>query len=81
MVAIEKKIKVLGRANVLLDIATNDSFKDGNEGDAVDIKANNNGTTNAVEAKVINGLAEQDAIYQMTLPYLQLQNTAKFEYI
>ncbi|GAN01419.1 hypothetical protein MAM1_0007c00852 [Mucor ambiguus] len=55
------------------------SFKDENEGDAVDSKANNNGTANAVDAKVINGHAEQETIYQMMLPYLQLQITAKFE--
>ncbi|GAN07685.1 hypothetical protein MAM1_0172d07187, partial [Mucor ambiguus] len=60
-VAIVTTIKVLGHANVLLDIATNDSFKDENEGDAVDSKANNNGIANAVEAKVINGHAEQEA--------------------
>ncbi|GAN03017.1 hypothetical protein MAM1_0032d02467 [Mucor ambiguus] len=69
-VPIEITIKVLGHANILLDIATNNSFKDENEGDAVDSKANNNGTANAVEAKVINGHAEQGAIYQMMLPYL-----------
>ncbi|GAN11207.1 hypothetical protein MAM1_0505d10766 [Mucor ambiguus] len=69
-VAIETTIKVLGHANILLDIATNDSLKDENEGDAVDIKANNNGTANEVEAKVINGYAEQEAIDQMMLPYL-----------
>ncbi|GAN05399.1 hypothetical protein MAM1_0090d04870 [Mucor ambiguus] len=56
--------------NILLDIATNDSFKDENEGDDVDNKANNNGIANAVEAKAINGHAEQEAIDQMMLPYL-----------
>ncbi|GAN03841.1 hypothetical protein MAM1_0049d03296 [Mucor ambiguus] len=83
MVTIETAIKVLGHVNILLEIATNDSFKDGSEGEAVnDSKANNNGTANAaVEAKVINDHAEQKAIYQMLLPYLQLQNTAKFEYV
>ncbi|GAN04852.1 hypothetical protein MAM1_0075c04317 [Mucor ambiguus] len=80
-VAIETTIKVLDHANILLDIATDDSFKEENEGGAVDSKANNNGTTNAVEAKVINDHAEQEAIYQMMLPYLELQITAKFEYI
>ncbi|GAN00687.1 hypothetical protein MAM1_0001c00109 [Mucor ambiguus] len=80
-VAIEATIKVLGHANILLDIATNDSFRDENEGDAVDSKANNNGIADAVEAKVTNGHAEQEAIDQMMLPYLQLQITAKFEYI
>ncbi|GAN03191.1 hypothetical protein MAM1_0035c02642 [Mucor ambiguus] len=69
-VAFETTIKLLGHTNNLLDIATNHSFKDENEGDAVDSKANNNGTTNAVEAKVINGHAEQELIYQMMLPYL-----------
>ncbi|GAN03689.1 hypothetical protein MAM1_0046d03144 [Mucor ambiguus] len=79
---IETTIKVLGHVNILLNLATNDSLKDENEGGAVDSnKANNNGTANAVEAKVINGHAEQEAIYQMMLPYLQLQITAKFEYI
>ncbi|GAN03012.1 hypothetical protein MAM1_0032c02462 [Mucor ambiguus] len=81
MVPIEITIKVLGHANILLDIATNDSIKDEDEGDAVDSKANNNGTANAVEAKVINDHAEQEAIDHMMLPYRQLQNTAKFEYI
>ncbi|GAN09571.1 hypothetical protein MAM1_0275c09101 [Mucor ambiguus] len=70
MVAIETAIKVFGHANILLGIATNDSFKDENKGDAVDSKVNNNGTTNAVEAKVINGHVEQEAIDQMMLPYL-----------
>ncbi|GAN09371.1 hypothetical protein MAM1_0263d08897 [Mucor ambiguus] len=68
--AIETTIKVLGHANILLDIATNDSFKDENEGDAADSKTNSNGAANEVEAKVINGHAEQEAIYQMVLPYL-----------
>ncbi|GAN01147.1 hypothetical protein MAM1_0005d00578 [Mucor ambiguus] len=70
MVAIETTIKVLGQVNILLDIATKDSFEDKNEGDAVDIKANNNGTANAAEAKAINGHSEQEVIYQMMLPYL-----------
>ncbi|GAN03933.1 hypothetical protein MAM1_0051c03389 [Mucor ambiguus] len=52
----------------LLDIAINGSFKNENEGGAVDSKANNNGTANAVEAKVINGHAEQKDICQMMLP-------------
>ncbi|GAN09181.1 hypothetical protein MAM1_0249c08703 [Mucor ambiguus] len=80
-VAIETTVKVIGHANSLLDIATNDSFKDENKSDVADSKANNNGTANAVEAKVINGHSEQEAIDQMMLPYLQLQNTVKFEYI
>ncbi|GAN05037.1 hypothetical protein MAM1_0080c04506 [Mucor ambiguus] len=70
MITIETKIKVLGHANISLDIATNNSFKDENEGDAVDSKANNNGTANTVEAKVINGHAEQEAMDQMMLPDL-----------
>ncbi|GAN08691.1 hypothetical protein MAM1_0218d08206 [Mucor ambiguus] len=74
-------IMLLGHANILLDIATNDSFKDEKEGDTADIKADNNDTANAVEVKVINGHAQQEAIDQMMLPYLQLQITAKFEYI
>ncbi|GAN05729.1 hypothetical protein MAM1_0100c05203 [Mucor ambiguus] len=64
-----------------LNIATNVSFKDENEADTVDSKANNNGTANAIEAKVINGHTEQEAIDQMMLPYLELQNTVKSEYI
>ncbi|GAN07723.1 hypothetical protein MAM1_0173c07226 [Mucor ambiguus] len=69
-VAIETTLKVLSNANILLNIATNDSFKDENEGDAVDSKANNNVSANTVEAKPINGHAEQEAIYQMMLLYL-----------
>ncbi|GAN02959.1 hypothetical protein MAM1_0031d02409 [Mucor ambiguus] len=59
---------IFGHASILLDIATNDSFKDENEGDAVDIEANNNDTANAVEAKANNGHAEQEGIDQMMLP-------------
>ncbi|GAN10148.1 hypothetical protein MAM1_0325c09685 [Mucor ambiguus] len=46
-----------------LNIATNVSFEDENEGgDDVDKNANGNGgTADAVEAKVINGHAEQEA--------------------
>jgi hypothetical protein len=69
-VAIETTIKVLGHANILLDIATNDSFKDKNEGDSVDSKSNSNGTANEVEAIVINGHAEQEVMGQMMLPFL-----------
>ncbi|GAN06305.1 hypothetical protein MAM1_0119d05785 [Mucor ambiguus] len=61
-----------------LNIATDVSFEDENEGDAVDSRVHDNGTANAVEAKVINGHAKQEAIDPMMLPYLQLQNTAKF---
>ncbi|GAN02904.1 hypothetical protein MAM1_0030c02354 [Mucor ambiguus] len=70
MVTIKKTIKVLGHANILLNIATNDSFKDKNEGDAVDSKANNNGTTNVVEATtvIISGHAEQVATDDVALP-------------
>ncbi|GAN05053.1 hypothetical protein MAM1_0081d04522 [Mucor ambiguus] len=67
-VAVETTLKVLGHANILLDIATNDFLKDENKGDTVDSEANNNGTTNAVEAEVINGHAEQKAMDQMMLP-------------
>ncbi|GAN04012.1 hypothetical protein MAM1_0053d03468 [Mucor ambiguus] len=66
------------------NIATNSSFEDENEGDAVDSKTNENGTANAVEATtvIISSVhAEQEVIYQMMLPYLQLQNTVKFGYI
>ncbi|GAN04680.1 hypothetical protein MAM1_0070c04143 [Mucor ambiguus] len=67
--------------NMTLNIATDVSFEDENEDYAVDSTVDDNGTANAVEAKVIYGHAEQEAIDQMMLPYLQLQNTAKFEYI
>ncbi|GAN09798.1 hypothetical protein MAM1_0292c09331 [Mucor ambiguus] len=80
-VSIETTIKVLDHANVLLDIATNDSFKGENEGGVVDSKPNNNDTANAVEAKAIYGHAEQEAVDQMMLPYLQLQNTEEFGYV
>ncbi|GAN04942.1 hypothetical protein MAM1_0077d04409 [Mucor ambiguus] len=70
MVATKTTIKVLGHATILVDIATNGSFEDENEGGAVDSKANNNGAANAFETKVINGHAEQEAIDQMMLPYL-----------
>ncbi|GAN00680.1 hypothetical protein MAM1_0001d00102 [Mucor ambiguus] len=50
-------------------IATNDSLEDENEGDAVDSKANNNGTANADEYKVINNShAKQEATYDVALP-------------
>ncbi|GAN09209.1 hypothetical protein MAM1_0250c08731 [Mucor ambiguus] len=52
--------------NMPLNIATIVSFEDENKGDAVD----DNGLANAVEAKVINGHAEQEAIDQMMLLYL-----------
>ncbi|GAN05865.1 hypothetical protein MAM1_0103c05341 [Mucor ambiguus] len=70
MVTIETTIKVLVHANILLDIATNDSFKDENEGDAVDSRADDNGTANAVEATtvIINGHDEQEATDDVALP-------------
>ncbi|GAN03545.1 hypothetical protein MAM1_0043c03000, partial [Mucor ambiguus] len=74
-IAIKTTIKVLSHANILLAIATNDSFKDKNEGDTVDSKVNNNGTANAVEAKVINGHAEQEAT---TKDNVALPLTAKY---
>ncbi|GAN01714.1 hypothetical protein MAM1_0011c01149 [Mucor ambiguus] len=77
-VAIEATIKVLGRVNVPLNIATNTSFEDENESDAVDSRVvdNNNGTANAVEAKVINGHIEQVAADDVALPL-----TAKYSEI
>ncbi|GAN08342.1 hypothetical protein MAM1_0200c07851 [Mucor ambiguus] len=67
--------------NMTLNIATDISFENENEGDIVDSRVDDNGTTSAAEATVINGHAEQEAIYQMMLPYPQLQITAKFEHI
>ncbi|GAN02940.1 hypothetical protein MAM1_0031c02390 [Mucor ambiguus] len=64
-----------------LNIATDVSFEDENEGDTVDSRVHDNDTANSVEATVINGHVEQEAIVQMMLSYLQLQNTAKFGYI
>ncbi|GAN08913.1 hypothetical protein MAM1_0231d08433 [Mucor ambiguus] len=51
-------------------MTANDSFKDKNKGDAVDSKANDNGTTNAVEATtvIISGYAEQEATDDVVLP-------------
>ncbi|GAN11234.1 hypothetical protein MAM1_0511c10793 [Mucor ambiguus] len=81
-VPIETIIKEWGHdVNILLNIATNVSFEDEDEGDTIDIKADDNGTANAVEAKVVNGHAEQEAIGQMMLLYPQLQNTAKLGHI
>ncbi|GAN07466.1 hypothetical protein MAM1_0162d06963 [Mucor ambiguus] len=52
-----------------LNIATNVSFEDKNEGDAVYSKVNDNdGTANAVEVKAINGHAEQEATDDAALP-------------
>ncbi|GAN05313.1 hypothetical protein MAM1_0087d04783 [Mucor ambiguus] len=69
-VAIDTTIKVLGHVNMRLDIATNVCFEDENEADAIESKADDNGTADAVEANVINGHAEQEFIVQMMLPYL-----------
>ncbi|GAN11271.1 hypothetical protein MAM1_0521c10830 [Mucor ambiguus] len=51
-------------------MATNDPFKDKNEGDTVDSKANDNGTANAIEATavIISGHAEQEATDDVSLP-------------
>ncbi|GAN10318.1 hypothetical protein MAM1_0343c09856 [Mucor ambiguus] len=73
MVTIEAAIKVLGHVNMPLNIITNVSFEDKNEGDAVDSRVVdniNNGTTiNAVEAKVINGYhVEQDTTDDVASP-------------
>ncbi|GAN09097.1 hypothetical protein MAM1_0243d08619 [Mucor ambiguus] len=67
-VAIKTTIKILGHVNMPLNIATNVSFEDKNEGGAVESKADDNSIANAVEAKVINGHAEQEVIDQMMLP-------------
>ncbi|GAN00847.1 hypothetical protein MAM1_0002d00271 [Mucor ambiguus] len=61
-----------------LSIVTNVSLEDTNEDDAVDSKVDDNGTANAIEAKVINGHVEQELTDDVALP--QLQNTAKFGY-
>ncbi|GAN02736.1 hypothetical protein MAM1_0027c02183 [Mucor ambiguus] len=52
-----------------LNITTNVSFKDENEGgDSVDSKADKiRSTANAVKAKVINGYAKQEAINDAAL--------------
>ncbi|GAN03553.1 hypothetical protein MAM1_0043d03008 [Mucor ambiguus] len=70
-VAIETAIKVLDHANILLDIATNDSFKDENGGVTVDSKANDNSTANAVEEAttvIISSHDEQEATDDVALP-------------
>ncbi|GAN00620.1 hypothetical protein MAM1_0001c00042 [Mucor ambiguus] len=67
-VAIETTIKVLGHVNIPLNIATDISFEDENEGYVVNSKADDNGTANAVEANVINGYAEQEATDDVALP-------------
>jgi hypothetical protein len=40
--------------------------------------ADDNGTVNAVEFKVINGHPEQKTINRMMLPYPKLKNKTKF---
>ncbi|GAN08334.1 hypothetical protein MAM1_0200c07843 [Mucor ambiguus] len=78
MATIETTIKALGHANILLDIVTNDSFEDKNEGDIVGSKANDNGTANAVEATTvtISSHDEQEATDDVALPL-----TAKYSKI
>ncbi|GAN08588.1 hypothetical protein MAM1_0213d08102 [Mucor ambiguus] len=51
-------------------MAANDSFKGKNKGDAVDSKANNNGTANTVKATtvIISSHAEQEATDDVALP-------------
>ncbi|GAN09759.1 hypothetical protein MAM1_0289d09291 [Mucor ambiguus] len=53
---------------MLLNLSTNVSFEDENEGDAVDSKVDDNGSTNAIEAKAVNGHAEQGATDDGVLP-------------
>ncbi|GAN09873.1 hypothetical protein MAM1_0299c09406 [Mucor ambiguus] len=69
MVAIETKINVLGYVNIPLNIATNVSFENENEGDIVDSRVvdSNNATYNAVEAEAINVHAEQEATDDIAL--------------
>ncbi|GAN06084.1 hypothetical protein MAM1_0111c05561 [Mucor ambiguus] len=69
-VAIERTINVLGHVNMSLNIATNVSFEDENEGNAVASKANDNGTANTVEATtvIISGHAKQEATDDVALP-------------
>ncbi|GAN02978.1 hypothetical protein MAM1_0032d02428 [Mucor ambiguus] len=51
--------------------STNVSFKDENEGDAVDGKADDDGTAHAVEAKVsVNAMPNKRLLLQMMLSYL-----------
>ncbi|GAN07133.1 hypothetical protein MAM1_0150c06626 [Mucor ambiguus] len=52
-----------------LSIATNLSFEDENGGDAVDSKANDNGTASVVEVTVINtGHSKQEVTNAVALP-------------
>ncbi|GAN00634.1 hypothetical protein MAM1_0001c00056 [Mucor ambiguus] len=69
-VAIETTIKALGHVNMSVNIATNVSFEDENEVGAVDSKANDNDTANAVETTtvIISGHAEQEATDDVALP-------------
>ncbi|GAN03876.1 hypothetical protein MAM1_0050c03332 [Mucor ambiguus] len=60
-VAIDATVKALVHVNMPLNIATNVSFEDENKGYNADSKANDNGTSNAVETKAINGHVEQEA--------------------
>ncbi|GAN05310.1 conserved hypothetical protein [Mucor ambiguus] len=66
-VAFDTTIKVLGHVNMLLDIATNIFFEDENEADAVESKADDNGTANPVEANVISDHAKQEATDDVVL--------------
>ncbi|GAN11901.1 hypothetical protein MAM1_1231c11525, partial [Mucor ambiguus] len=61
-VAVETTIKVLGYVNMPFNIATNVFFENENENDVFDSKDDGNGTANAVEAKVMNGHAEQETV-------------------
>ncbi|GAN02583.1 hypothetical protein MAM1_0024c02027 [Mucor ambiguus] len=69
-VTIEITRKILGHVIMPLNIATNVSFENKNEDDAVDsrITDNNDSTANAVEAKVIHGHAEQEVTNDVALP-------------
>ncbi|GAN06509.1 beige/BEACH domain-containing protein [Mucor ambiguus] len=76
---IETTIRVLGHVNMPLNIAaTNVSFEDKNESDAVNSSRNNdNETFNSVEAIVFNGYAKQEA----TTDDIALPPTAKYSKI
>ncbi|GAN09669.1 hypothetical protein MAM1_0282d09200 [Mucor ambiguus] len=68
----ETTIKVLDHVNIPFKIATDVSFEDENEGDAVDSKVDDyGGIANAVEANnkvIISGHAEQEATDDVALP-------------
>ncbi|GAN05003.1 hypothetical protein MAM1_0079c04471 [Mucor ambiguus] len=68
MVTIETIRKVLDYVNMLFSITTNISFKDENENASVDSGVDDNGAANAVEAKVVNGYAKQEATDDVSLP-------------